>query len=150
MNGRFVERRHHQRINVQVEANLRIHLPEQSFTPLPMHGCTKHVSLGGLRFETRQAPEDYYRVITEQPRRGRVTVQLPGSHEEVSFTGRVVWTTLSVDQAPPLCTFGISFEELNPPERQALQRCLNLLGEETSPGWDRPDSGKSPDEQHEA
>lgn len=109
-------------------------LPEGTFTPFPMHGYTKDISLGGLRFETSETTEEYYRLIIRKIRYARLTTCLPGTHQEVTLLGRVVWVQFNGKSNPSLCTYGLAFEEITPDEREAVRRCVDLIAQETAPG----------------
>jgi len=109
-------------------------LPEETFTPFPMKGTTCDICLGGLRFETTETTEDYYRLITQRIRYARIITVLPGSSQEVTLSARVAWVQFNRTVFPPVCTYGFAFENLKPEERETVKRCVELNTKDTAPG----------------
>lgn len=125
------ERRQHERIPVETEATLLVMFPEETFHPHPMRGITKDLSRSGMRVITYQTTDAFYRQVIKGVHYAKVTLTLPGTSEEITLHGRVVWVEFDTNQAPPACTYGISFDNLGQRETDALQRCFEYVSRRT-------------------
>lgn len=120
-------RRRHVRIPVEVEVTLQVVFPEETFSPRPMRGVTRDLSMSGMRVITYQASEEFYRRIIQAIRYVKVSLVLPGLRDEMDLHGKIVWVDYDNRQIRPCCTFGISFERLRDKEIQALERSLDYI-----------------------
>lgn len=125
------ERRQNARIPVETEATLLVMFPEETFAPHPMRGITKDLSLSGMRVITYQTTDVFYRQVIKGVRYAKVTLTLPGTSQEITLQGRIVWVEFDTKREPPACTYGISFASVGPKETEALQRCFEYVSRRT-------------------
>lgn len=121
------DRRRATRVPVRVEATMLVLFPEETFTPQPLYGQTLDLSMSGMRFCTRQASDDFYRLVIRGVRHAKIEVQLPGLEQCICFQGRIVWVDFDNMQDPPSCLFGISLDALTSGQKQALETCIANL-----------------------
>jgi c-di-GMP-binding flagellar brake protein YcgR len=131
MSSSPIERRRHTRIHVETEVTLLVMFPEETFTPHPMRGITQDLSLSGMRVITYQTSDAFYRLVIKSVRFAKTTLQLPGTGEEVTLHGRIVWVEFDTKQNPPACSYGISFSHASRAEAEALERSLDCVSRQT-------------------
>jgi len=144
------DRRRNVRVLVHAPVTLLVVFPEETFSPRPMSGYSMDLSLSGMRVVTRQTPESFYRKVLQGVRYAKVSTQLPGVEQPVTFHGRIVWIEFDNKIDPPCCTYGVAFERLQPEQMDALERCINQVSKSTVSGIGpgvplspRPASGNS-------
>lgn len=115
-----------QSVRLAVEAKVRILFPEETFTPCPADGMAQDLSITGMRIVTTDIPEKFYQRLMQSVHFAKVTLQLPGRPDEITFHGRIAWMDFNNQVSPPRCTLGFVFENLGAEEIQALEESIKF------------------------
>lgn len=111
------DRRGHVRYVIPVRVNIRILIPEDTFSTLEYTGVAADISEGGCRIRINQFPKEQYQRVMPQVRYMKLGLELQPGRAPVEVRARTVWLEFhdgSRNGELPHCLIGVAFTQVSP------------------------------------
>jgi hypothetical protein len=127
----FVERRLDARFPCHISADVKILVPEQTFTPFQFKSVIMDISERGMKLQTWEIDTNTYRKILSSSRLIRVTFQVPETEKNHTLFGKIHWLDFNNKVKIPITTYGIHFEEPNEGDKVVIHQCLLAITQDS-------------------
>ncbi len=114
------------RVTCNLDATLRILVPDETFTPRAIHGLVKDMDHGGLRLMTTEISKDYWLLLIRK--KAFIRTELTLDSMNLSLKGRMAWSHYDTKGAVPACIMGIEFQEVDGLTSAQISAALDKLG----------------------
>ena len=115
------------RKHVDIDADIYILAPEETFSASPFRGKIIDLSNVGLGVAIPGMPRTMFQRLLRGERLARVVAKLPGNDTESRLFGNVAWIDFRETDSPPTCRLGISVEKTPDKICRDLQRAVDFL-----------------------
>ncbi|MGF1573008.1 MAG: FHA domain-containing protein [Sumerlaeia bacterium] len=126
------------RVSCDLDATLKILVPDETFTPRAIHGLVKDIDQGGLRLVTSEITKDFWLLLIRK--KAFIRTELHLDSIDLNLKGRMAWSHYDTKAAVPACIMGIEFLEVNGETGEKISAALERLGIPLTP------AGKSADD----
>jgi len=123
----FIERRTDQRLACHISANVRIIIPEETFTALQHDSIILDISSRGMKLRTWEIVKATYQKLLSSSRMVRISFLPPGGEKPYTLFGKIHWFDFNNMGKTPITTYGIRFEETTKEDNKVIQQCLQAI-----------------------
>jgi hypothetical protein len=120
----FVERRTENRCPCHIPAQVKILVPEETFTPFQFTSIISDISERGMKLQTWEIDTATYHKILTSSRLIRVTFQIPETEKSHILFGKIHWLDFNNKVKIPITTYGIQYEEITEEDKEVIHQCL--------------------------
>lgn len=114
------------RVSCDLDATLKILVPDETFTPRAIKGLVKDMDQGGLRLVTSEISKDFWLLLIRKKAFIRTELQLDSIN--LNIKGRMAWSHYDTKSQVPACIMGIEFLEVNGETSERIAAALEKLG----------------------
>jgi hypothetical protein len=125
------ERRGQRRLKVAVDAEVKLLVPHETFSPYPVHGTTIDLSVGGMCIRTGDLTKKLYGEVLRGMSHAKVTLRHSWLVAPLHVSGRVVWSEFHDPRpgSPSHCLLGIAFHPMDAEEARAFAAALDGIAD---------------------
>ena len=114
------------RIDLPVE--IQVFLPEETFTPMPLHGTTECISVNGVKLGVPMVNPGFFRQLVRGARHAKLALVNPFTGEQLRLGGRIDWFDFHDNrEGTESCYFGVSLFKKEDEPYHTYLRMLDVL-----------------------
>ncbi len=124
-----IERREFQRYASYVIARIRVLIPEETFSPFSHDALILDISEKGMKVESHDVDDPFYKMLLSAPRMVRITFTPPETEKAHTLFGKIAWIDYNNKVNPPILKYGIYFEPVDEEDKRVIHLCLKSLSQ---------------------
>ncbi|MBX3730046.1 MAG: PilZ domain-containing protein [Candidatus Sumerlaeia bacterium] len=125
------ERRGQRRLKIAIDAEIKLLVPHETFSPFPIHGITIDLSVGGMCVRTEEITKKLYGEVLRGMSHAKVTLRHSWLVAPLHVSGKVVWSEFHDPRPgqPSHCLLGIALHSMDAEEGRAFAAALDGIAD---------------------
>lgn len=114
------------RIPCDLDASVKILVPDETFTPFSIEGKIKDINSGGVRLVTTTVEKDLWLLFVRK--KLYIKAEIHFQNIDITVNGRLAWSHYDSNTEPPTCIIGIEFQSMDSEHQKKLHDALLNIG----------------------